>query len=355
MLATSDYVVRTTGTAAEFDDVRSASQALRNGQAELIVGALPFVPAGPAALTSPQVSRRTPGRLATDALAPLPVARLEREIPSPAEHRARVAALLDQLSRTELRKVVAARSVVVAADAPIDPVALVTHLMARHRTANGFAVDLTAAGRSGVTLVGCSPELLVSVRGDAVSLRPLAGTAPRAADPKLDEQHAEKLMASEKNRQEHSYVIEWIRRRLAPVCATLEIPDGPELIATADVWHLATPITGRLRDPDTTALELAALLHPTPAVGGTPVAEALAAIAATEEDRGFYGGAVGWCDAAGDGDWIVAIRCAELAPDGRSARAYAGGGIVIGSDPQAELDETTVKLRTLLNPLGLRV
>jgi isochorismate synthase len=288
-------------------------------------------------------------------LAPLPTARLQQQIPSPAEHRARVAALLDRLSHTELRKVVAARSVVVAADAPIDPTTLVAHLMARHPAGNGYAVDLTAAGRRGVALVGCSPELLVSVRADTVTLRPLAGTAPRAADPKLDEQHAEKLMASEKNRQEHAYVIDWIRERLAPLCATLDIPDGPELVATADVWHLATPITGVLRDPDTTALDLAVLLHPTPAVGGAPSAAALAAIAAAEEDRGFYGGAVGWCDAAGDGDWFVAIRCAELAPDGRTARAYAGGGIVIGSDPQAELDETTVKLRTLLNPLGVRV
>jgi isochorismate synthase len=355
LLATPDYVVRARAAAVEFDDVTAAAQALRSGRAELVCGALPFRPDGRAALSAPARVEFRAGPLDTSAAAALPTVRLERQIPTPAEHRARVAALVDQLSGTELRKVVAARSVVVRADAPIDPPTLVAHLVARHRTANGFAVDLSPAGRAGVTLVGCSPELLVSVRGDAVSLRPLAGTAARSADPMLDEQQAEKLLASEKNREEHAYVIDWIRERLLPVCAQLDIPDGPELIGTPDVWHLATPIAGRLRDPDVTALDLAVLLHPTPAVGGSPVAAALAAIATREEDRGFYGGAVGWCDARGDGDWIVAIRCAEVAADGRTARAYAGGGIVIGSDPQGELDETTMKLRTFLSPLGLRV
>jgi isochorismate synthase len=114
---------------------------------------------------------------------------------------------------------------------------------------------------------------------------------------------------------------------------------------------LASPIRGTLRN-DTTALDLAIALHPTPALCGTPTDVALKVIRETEEPRRFYGGAVGWCDDAGDGDWVVAIRCAEISADGLSAWASAGGGIVAESDPQDELDETSTKLRTLLTALG---
>ncbi|WP_280195663.1 isochorismate synthase, partial [Nocardia farcinica] len=166
---------------------------------------------------------------------------------------------------------------------------------------------------------------------------------------------AAELLDSAKNREEHSYVIEWIRDVLTPLCTELRIPEGPRLVETHDVWHLATPIVGTLREPAPTALDLAVLLHPTPAVCGTPTAAALETITRVEGDRGFYGGAVGWCDADGDGTWVVAIRCAELAADGRSLRAYAGGGIVAASQPQAELDETTAKLRTFLGGLDCAV
>ncbi|WP_280501643.1 chorismate-binding protein, partial [Nocardia farcinica] len=176
------------------------------------------------------------------------------------------------------------------------------------------------------------------------------GGPPRRAHAAL----AAGLLASAKNREEHSYVVDWLAGILAPLCAELDIPDAPRLVRTHDVWHLATPITGRLRDPSVTALDLAVLLHPTPAVCGTPTAAALEAITRDEGDRGFYGGAVGWCDAGGDGAWLVAIRCAELSADRRSLRAYAGGGIVAASQPREELDETTAKLRTFLGALDCR-
>ncbi|WP_280204035.1 isochorismate synthase, partial [Nocardia farcinica] len=183
-------------------------------------------------------------------------------------------------------------------------------------------------------------------RGAAGGARaPRPGPAAQAAE----------LLDSAKNREEHSYVIEWIRDVLTPLCTELRIPEGPRLVETHDVWHLATPIVGTLREPAPTALDLAVLLHPTPAVCGTPTAAALETITRVEGDRGFYGGAVGWCDADGDGTWVVAIRCAELAADGRSLRAYAGGGIVAASQPQAELDETTAKLRTFLGGLDCAV
>src|SRR5690606_6763650 len=217
-----------------------------------------------------------------------------------------------------------------------------------------FAVDLSPSGRTGAALIGATPELLVARRGETVTLRPLAGSMPRLADQQADAAQAAGLLASAKNREEHSYVVDWLAGILAPLCAELDIPDAPRLVRTHDVWHLATPITGRLRDPSVTALDLAVLLHPTPAVCGTPTAAALEAITRDEGDRGFYGGAVGWCDAGGDGAWLVAIRCAELSADRRSLRAYAGGGIVAASQPREELDETTAKLRTFLGALDCR-
>ncbi|MEU7767071.1 isochorismate synthase [Nocardia sp. NPDC049190] len=353
LLAQPDSVVRAYGSRVAFDEANRAVAALRDKTADLIVGALPFDPRRPAALCVPVRAEYTAGPWRPAALPDLPAVRVVTELPSPAEHVARVTKLVEQLndSKQSLRKVVAARSVLAEAHEALDPHLVVGHLLTRHPNANVFAVDLTSAGRTGATLVGATPEVLIARHGDLVTLRPLAGTLPRRADPAGDAAQADELLASTKNRDEHAFVIDWIRERLGPVCAELSIPDSPELISTHEVWHLATPITGRLRDTTTTALDLALLLHPTPAVCGTPTDLALDAIAQVEQDRGFYGGAVGWCDAHGDGAWVVAIRSAELSADGRTVQAYAGGGIVAASDPQAELEETTAKLRTLLDAL----
>ncbi|MFI6871297.1 isochorismate synthase MenF [Nocardia sp. NPDC050406] len=352
LLATPGGVVRTTGTRASFDEADAAAAALRGG-AEIVVGALAFDPARPAALTVPEQAAHTAGPWRPAALPELPGVRVIGEMPSAAEHVARVTKLVELLNDPgqPLRKVVAARSLLAAADAPLEAEVVAAHLITRHPQANVFAVDLTPAGRPGDTLLGATPEVLVTRHGRTVTLRPLAGTLPRLADPEADAAQARELLSSTKNRDEHAFVIDWIRERLAPVCAELAIPDGPEIINTHEVWHLATPITGRLRDPGTTALDLAILLHPTPAVCGTPTALALETISDLEGDRGFYSGAVGWCDDRGDGEWVVAIRCAELSADGLALRAFGGGGIVAASDPRAELDETSTKLRTFLGGL----
>ncbi|MGX1808520.1 isochorismate synthase [Nocardia sp. NPDC055321] len=357
LLATPDSVVRTTGVRAAFDDASAAAAALRAGAASVITGALPFDPRRPAALVAPEHHTHTAGPWRPAALPPLPPVRVVTELPDPGEHLARVAKLVAQLGDPEspLRKVVAARSLLAAADAPLDPEVVAAHLVTRHPRAHVFAVDLTAAGRTGETLLGATPEVLVARRGDSVTLRPLAGTLPRLADSDADAAQARELLASSKNREEHAYVVDWIRERLTPVCAELTIPAEPELLHTPEVWHLATHITGRLREPRPTALDLAVLLHPTPAVCGTPTDLALDTIVELEEDRGFYGGAVGWCDAHGDGEWVVAIRSAELAADGLTLRAFGGGGIVAASDPQVELVETTAKLRTFLGGLHCAV
>ncbi len=150
-------------------------------------------------------------------------------------------------------------------------------------------------------------------------------------------------------------MVDAIAAALAPLCDDLDVPAVPTLIGTPAVWHLATPITGTLRDSATTALDLALALHPTPAVAGSPTDLALRTIDLVESGRSrdFYAGGVGWCDSSGDGEWMVAIRCIDIAADGRSGVAVAGGGIVADSDPDAELDETTAKFATVLAPFGL--
>ncbi|MGF7120266.1 isochorismate synthase [Rhodococcus sp. BE178] len=355
LLSRPDRTLRTTGTRERFDNTDAAADALASARTDVVVGALPFDPAARAALTAPETVSWTPGPWHPETTPPLPRVRIEREIPSAAVHVERVRGLIERLRRGELDKVVAARAVQLAADEPISPETLAARMVTRHAAANGFALDLTAAGPGyvGHTLVGASPEILLSRRGRTVTCRPLAGSAPRHADPDADRAEGAELLASSKNLAEHAFVVEWIRDILGPLCVDLDVPVAPELTRTGELWHLASPIRGELRDPSVGSLELATLLHPTPAVCGTPTARALDAIRELEGDRRFYGGAVGWCDGAGDGDWIVAIRCAEIDADGTTALAWAGGGIVAASDPETELDETTTKLGTLLGALGV--
>jgi isochorismate synthase len=201
-------------------------------------------------------------------------------------------------------------------------------------------------------LIGASPELLVARHGDEVTCRPFAGSAPRSPDPHTDRANGAALAESAKNRVEHSLVVDEMRKALDPLCVDLQIAPTPQLSSTAALWHLSTPISARLRESSTTALDLALALHPTPAVGGVPAEAAAAMIADLEGDRGFYAGTAGWCDGNGDGRWVVSIRCAVLSADRRDAHAYSGGGIVADSDVSDEIEETTTKFTTILSALG---
>ena len=250
-------------------------------------------------------------------------------------------------------KVVLSRSLRLEADHPFDAFALWRDLQADPSAAR-FLVPLGAgAGGAMRRLVGASPELLISKRGPTVLSHPLAGSARRSPDLSLDEAAAQGLLASDKDRREHALVVEAIMDALAPWCSDLRAPPGPALVSTRTMWHLGTRIEGRLRRPDeTSAAELAAVLHPTPAVCGAPREQAAAMIRELEAyDRGFYAGALGWTNAAGDGAWYVALRCAEIC--GAEARLYAGAGIVEGSDPEAEADETSGKFQAVLRALGV--
>lgn len=344
------------GVRRRYDDVGAAQAALRAGDAPIVVGALPFDVTRPAALLTPEAVNVTDGPpdWPGDRLPPVRVA---EAVPAPADYRDRVRRACEQLAAADnpLDKVVLARALRLVADAPLDARVILRRLVAADPAAYGYLVDLTAAGGeyAGTALVGASPELLVARNGDRVECRPFAGSAPRAADPQTDAANGAALAASAKNRHEHRLVIETIRAALEPLCVDLSIAAEPRLSSTATVWHLCTPITGRLRDTSSTAIDLALALHPTPAVGGVPTKAAIGLIGELEGDRGFYAGAAGWCDARGDGRWVVSLRCAQLSADRRSALARAGGGIVAESDPDEEVAETTTKFGTILNALGV--
>ena len=338
-----------------YADVTAADAALRRGDVPIVLGALPFDVHEPAALQVPE--RVT----FIDALPDWPSrpptgVRIAETLPPPAEHRARVAGAVERLRLpgAELQKVVLARAMRVVADADWDPRGVLRRLLAADPAAYGYLVDLSPAGSPyvGSTLVGASPELLVARHGDQVRCRPFAGSAPRSPDPDVDRANGAALASSGKNRHEHLLVVDAIRAALEPLCTDVLVDREPQLHHTDALWHLSTRVTGTLRDKSTTALDLALAMHPTPAVGGHPTAAATALIAELEGDRGFYAGATGWCDSAGDGRWVVSIRCAQLAPDRRSALAHSGGGIVAESDPNDELDETTTKFHTIMTGLG---
>lgn len=277
--------------------------------------------------------------------------------PEPSEHARRIAAAITVLSNSEpeLAKVVLSRIVHLSIDDPIKPSDLLARLIAMDQNSNGMLVDLSPAGPSylGHTLVGSSPEVLVRKSGSTVTCNPLAGSAPRLPDETADKRNGQMLLDSMKDQHEHAFVVDAIATALGPLCSRLDVPSTPTLTQTPDLWHLGTLIEGTVRDESITALDLAVALHPTPAICGTPTAEARNYILANEADRGFYAGTAGWCDGTGDGEWMVSIRCAELAADHRTLRASAGGGIVAGSDPELELAETTAKLRTILTALGV--
>jgi menaquinone-specific isochorismate synthase len=268
---------------------------------------------------------------------PLPAPRR----PDRARWAASVHEALARIADGRLAKVVLAREVTVDLR---DPIAIATVLdRLRDEQPSCFTY---AAG----AYVGASPELLARRRGCDVTSRPMAGTVPQGGSAGDDRRLVAAMAASAKEQSEHRLVVAEVRSRLAAICEDVRSADRPEVARLSTVAHLATTIQARLRDPALSALDIAAVLHPTPAVAGVPCDAALAAIAELEGfDRGLYAGPVGWVDARGDGDWAVALRSATL--DGTRARLVAGAGIVAGSDPDAEWDETESKLAAMRSAL----
>jgi menaquinone-specific isochorismate synthase len=200
-------------------------------------------------------------------------------------------------------------------------------------------------------LIGASPETLVRVDHGTVSARVLAGTASRGRDATADREQAARLASSHKDLAEHALAVESAVATLAPHTARLDASPEPFTLQLPNLWHLATDLKGTLGD-GSSSLDLVAAVHPTAAVAGTPREVALRAIAELEGfDRGRYAGPVGWIDADGDGEWAIALRCAQVSPDG-TVRAYAGCGIVHDSVPADELAETDMKFRPIVEAFG---
>jgi salicylate biosynthesis isochorismate synthase/menaquinone-specific isochorismate synthase len=263
----------------------------------------------------------------------------------PSHYEDAVARAVQRIKAGELEKVVLAREVQVQAPVDHDPAAVLGVL----REAFG-ACYVFAVGRGDATFIAASPELLVRREGQRASTVALAGSIRRSADPAVDDHLGEQLLQSEKDRTENAIVARRIVRALRPHSVWVAAAPEPVVVRVANIQHLARPIRAQLTAP-IDAVELAGLLHPTPAVGGEPREVADALIPTLEGlDRGWYAGPVGWTDASGDGEFCVALRSALLR--GQLASCYAGCGIVRDSDPAAELAESEVKLEALLPVLA---
>jgi menaquinone-specific isochorismate synthase len=239
-----------------------------------------------------------------------------------------------------LRKIVLARDIYASAAEPIDARALLQRLAARYPGCYTFACD---------GLVGATPELLIRRDGWEVTSVVLAGTTPRGATAAEDSTLAAGLLGSAKENEEHRYAAESLHDSLAPLCQAMYVQPRPELIRLPNVQHLGTRVHGTLAEMRS-SLAIAAAVHPTAAVGGTPTEDAVEVIRELESmDRERYAGPVGWIDAEGNGEWGIALRCAQLS--GNEARLFAGCGIVAGSVPAAELAETLTKFRPMRTAL----
>jgi menaquinone-specific isochorismate synthase len=275
-------------------------------------------------------------------LDPAPSGRFQVSSAMPPEHyEAAVARAVEMICAGRMEKIVLAREVRVDAPTVHDPAAVFGVLRDAFPACFVFCV-----GRGERTLVAASPELLIRREGLRASTLALAGSTRRSADPAVDDHLGEQLLRSEKEREEQAIVTRRIERTLRPHSVWVTTAPEPILAKVANIQHLATPIRAQLARP-LDALDLAAMMHPTPAVGGEPLERAAPLIPALEGlDRGWYAGPVGWTDVNGDGEFCVALRCALLA--GPVAHCYAGVGVVRDSQPAAELAETEIKLAALL-------
>ncbi len=266
--------------------------------------------------------------------------RLEEEV-SAGSWRDAVGRIVEEIGHGPLEKAVLARQVRVRSAAPLDPGPVLDRLRTGY---SGCTIFAFAFGHT--TFLGATPERLIRLDGQRLRADCLAGSTARGANEQEDRSLGEALLADAKERHEHSLVVRAAREALAPLCSQLSVADTPTLLKMPTVQHLHTPVEGSLRG-QAHLLDLVAQLHPTPASGGLPRAAAVSLIREHEPfDRGWYAGPVGWIDGSGDGEFVVAIRSALLRE--REALLYAGCGIVAGSDPDHEYQESCLKLRAML-------
>ncbi|WKU07148.1 isochorismate synthase MenF [Micromonospora sp. HUAS LYJ1] len=284
------------------------------------------------------------------AAGPDPLAELVQELPSAREWRALVLDARKAIEAGPLTKVVLSRQLLLRTHGPQVAGHALRHLLASQDTGAVFGVRLAQRW-----FLGATPECLVRLRAGEVRTHGLAGSAPRHADPVDDERYADWLRTDPKIHREHAVVTAHVERKLRDVCTDVQTGGGNPVLKLPHVQHRQTDIRAVVRQPPQGGLlELARLLHPTPAVGGHPGHLALDWLARHEPfDRGWYAGPVGWMDSRSEGELAVAIRSAAVS--GHRAAVYAGCGIVSGSDPDEEYAESSLKMRTMLAALGVPI
>ncbi|MDX7998253.1 isochorismate synthase [Xenorhabdus sp. Reich] len=316
----------------------------------IAVGAIPFDKRQPSALYIPY-EHRWLERETLRFSAPPPSSVLPLQEchvwPEKTEFCRMVSQAIDAIHHGQLDKVVLSRLLDIEFEQKPDTIQLFMQLNAQNPYSYNFHLPL---GNS--TLIGASPELILRKQGNTVISHPLAGSSRRSRNTAEDNALRQSLLYSAKDHHEHQLVVNAIRTVLTEYCTELMIPDSPSIFSTPLLWHLATEIRSELCDKHADALSMACLLHPTPALCGAPRERAYELIAQLEPfERNYFGGIVGWCDAKGNGEWVIAIRCGELFAN--HIRLFAGAGIVADSQPSAEWQETGVKLGTMLQALGL--
>jgi len=281
-----------------------------------------------------------------DAEDELPASFRARANPSPARYRAIVRQALDAIRAGKFEKIVVARACTLSRPGGFEPARVLGTLRAAHPDCFRFAV-----GHPDVTFLAATPERLLQIDGRQVRASALAGSAPRGRNPEEDARLGAQLRESKKEQEEHAVVVRALRSALEQCCERVDVPEAPELLRLEGIQHLHTPIEGiLLKGAAPSLLDLAARLHPSPAVAGSPREAALAWLRAHEGmDRGWYAGAVGWMTPGGQGELAVALRTVLLRGD--DAILHAGAGVVAGSTPDAELMETRLKLRAGLAAL----
>ncbi len=334
------------GVAAAFERARRAGQ-----ENPVVIGAIPFDLDEPTCLYVPEQHEwRDRASVPLAANVGMPGLVAQSSLPDEEGFKHAVKHAIVNFRHSDVRKAVLSVMHELTFADRVDVDWLLAGLRAQNREGFQFRVPLADGG----DLVGVSPELLMRRQGDRIVSNPLAGSAKRLPDPEADHANGERLTRSEKDLYEHSLVTRDIEALLKPRCAELHVPERPSLINTAALWHLSTRIEGRLEDPSQTALQLACLLHPTPAVCGFPTERAHRLIRFVEPfERGLFTGMVGWCDAQGNGEWVVTIRCGIV--KSRTVRLFAGAGIVEASQPESEWAEVQTKLGTMLSACGLAV
>lgn len=327
-------------------------RARRAGQANpILVGAIPFDVREPSCLYVPAAYEWREQAAAAEVVGePSGVPDLldQRSLPDEDGFKKAVEHAIVNFRHSDVRKAVLSVIRELRFAESMDVGRLLAGLRAQNNQGYLFRIPLPDEGE----LVGVSPELLIRKEGGRIVSNPLAGSAKRQPDPQADRAAAEQLERSQKDQYEHRLVIENIRSILAPLCAKLDVPAAPSLMSTAAMWHLSTRIEGALQDPAMTALQLACIIHPTPAVCGFPTESAHKLIRYVEPfERGLFTGLVGWGDAQGNGEWAITIRCGIARHD--TLRLFAGAGIVEASNPASEWEEVQAKLGTMLSACGL--